>query len=294
MSGGVKVKASREPPSSGIPLPRSLLTFSPKADSRHRASDLPRASTQTPRHTPTHTPSHTPTHSPLLLPRSSGIPGPSSMDSLGDASLKSQLFQRTGALPGVQGSRSACNSPLTQRRIPLPKSKDTFDLVTPDLAYTPTQFLCHANRNRNTFTNNNQSLGASNLGPSLQLRRGGSSNILSQTTSEGIQGREEEFTEHHPAQSTMMKNSNLCSSVPQRSFEDAIRGRSDSTNQSDEEMETPEDSSPDSIPGPLPMPPITFTMPVISKMSVKQDQGLEQETHAHRVNMAAVAPFSYR
>ncbi|XP_026223820.1 neuron navigator 1-like isoform X3 [Anabas testudineus] len=294
MSGGVNVKAPRGPPSSGIPLPRSLLTFSPKAHSRHQANDLPRASTQTPRHTPTHTPTHTPVQSPSLLPRSSGIPGPSSMDRLRDASLKSQLFQRTGALPVSQVSRSACNSPLTQRRTTPRQSKDTLDLVTPALTHTPTQILHHSNRNRNTITNNNQSWGASNPCPPLQFRKGGSSSILSQEISEGIQGREEEFTENHPAKSAILNNSNL-SSLPERSCEDAIRGHSDSTSQSDEEMGTPEDSSPASTPGPLPMPPITFTVPGISKMAGHQkNQSLENDAHTHRVNMAAVAPFSYR
>lgn len=67
-------------------------------------------------------------------------------------------------------------------------------------------------------------------------------------------------------------------------------------------METPEDSSLASSPAllPLPLPPITFPLPVMSKMAADtQDENLEKEevfteTHAPRVNMATVAPFSYR
>ncbi|XP_059188923.1 neuron navigator 1-like isoform X1 [Centropristis striata] len=290
MSGGVNVKsAPRAPPSSGIPLPHSLLPSSPKADTRRRASDLPRPSTHTPKHTPTHTPTHSPRNSPLLCPRGSGIPGPSSRDLKRDAGLKSQLFQRTGALPSPQVSRSAYSSPLIQRRVPSPHSKDTLDLGKPA---TPSQFLHDGNRNRNTFTNKNQT---SNLRPPLQFRRGDNSN-----TSEVMPQREEEPPENHPAQTAMSTNGNLRPSLAQTSYEHAIRGRSDSTSQSDEEMGTPEDSSPASSPFLLPLPPISFTMPVKSKAAFDMlDQSLDKEaasteTHTPRVNMATVAPFSYR
>ncbi|XP_026188120.1 neuron navigator 1 isoform X3 [Mastacembelus armatus] len=289
MSGGVNVKsAPRGPPSSGIPLPRSLLPSSPKADPRCRASDLPRVSTP---------PKHTPTHSPSLCPRSSSIPGLSSKDLLRDACLKTQFFQRIGALPAPQVSRSACNSPLTQRRVPPPPhSKDTMELIKPALAHTPTQFPHDGNRNRNAFANNNQTWGASNLRPTLQFRTGNNSNTLSPAANAPTPGREEEPPENHPARCTMLINSNLSSSLAQTSCKDIIRGHSDSTSQSDEEMDTPEDSSPASTPGPLPMPPISFTLPDTSKI---QDRGLDKEapsaeTHTPRANMATVAPFSYR
>ncbi|XP_056240193.1 neuron navigator 1-like isoform X4 [Seriola aureovittata] len=299
MSGGVNVKsAPRGPPSSGIPLPRNLLPSSPKTDPHRRASDLPRPLILTPKHTPTHTPTQTPTHSPSLRPKSSNIPGPSSRDLLRDASLKSNLFHRTGALPAPQVSRSAYSSPLTQRRVPPPHSKDTLDLGKPALAHTPTQLPNDGNRNRNTFTNKNETWGASNLRPPHQFRRGDNSNVV--TTSEVIPGREEERPENQPAQSSMLNNGNLRPSLTQTSYEHAVRGRSNSMSQSDEEMATPEDSSLASSPGPLPLPPITFTLPVMSKVAVDaQDQNPEKEaafteTHTPRVNMATVAPFSYR
>lgn len=281
--------APRAPPSSGIPLPHSLLPSSPKADTRRRPSDLPRPSTQTPKHTPTHTPTHTPRHSPLLFPRGSSIPGPSSRDQKRDTSLKGQLFQRVGALPSPQVSRSAYSSPLTQRRVPPPPhSKDTLDLGKPAASHFPSQFSHDGNRNRNTLANKNQAWGSSsNLRPPLQFRRGDNSNTVTQATSEA---------ENHPAQSTMSNNGNLRPSLAQTSYEHAIRGRSDSTSQSDEEMGTPEDSSPASSPCPLPLPPITFTMPVMSKAAdnMLDEEAASTETHTPRVNMATVAPFSYR
>ncbi|XP_076598272.1 neuron navigator 1 isoform X3 [Chaetodon auriga] len=294
MSGGVNVKAApRAPPSSGIPLPHSMLPSSPKADTRRRTSDLPRPSTQTPKHTPT----HTPTHSPSLCPRSSSIPGPSSRDPTRDPSLKGQLFKRTGALPAPQVSRSAYSSPLTQRRMPPPHSKDTLDLGKPAPPHVPSH---DGNRNRNTFINKNQTWGTSNLRPPLQFRRGDNSNTVSQATREVVPQGEEEPPGNHPDQSTMLNNSNLCPSLAPTNYKHAFRGCSGSTSQSDEEMGTPEDSSPASSPGPLPLPPISFTMPVMSKVAVDmQDQSLDKEaafTEAHtpRVNMATVAPFSYR
>lgn len=290
MSGGVNVKTSRGPPSSGIPLPRSLLPSSPKADPRRHASDLPRASTQTPKHTPT----HTPVHSPLLFPRCSGIPGHSSRDLLRDARLKSQLFQRTGALPASQVSRSAGSSPLTQRRIPHtpPHAKDNVDPRKPALSQP--QILHHSNHNRNTF-NNNPAWGSSNLRPPALFRRADNctDNTLSKT-----QG-EVELPQNNPSQSTMLNNSNLYSSLTQTSYKQAMRAHSGSTSQSDEDMGDPEDSSPVSTPGPLPLPPIIFPMPIMSKMAVLQNQSLVKEalsTEAHttKVNMAAVAPFSFK
>ncbi|XP_036959185.1 neuron navigator 1-like isoform X4 [Acanthopagrus latus] len=293
MSGGVNVKSvPRGPSSSGIPLPHSLLPSSPKVDTRRRAGDLPRPSTQTPKHTPT----NTPTHSPSLCPRSSSIPGPPSRDSTKDPGLKSQLFKRTGALPAPQVSRSAYSSPLTQRRVPPPHSKDTLDLGRPTLPTVTSQFPHDGNHNRNTLTNKNQAWGASNLRPSLQFRRGDNSNTVAEATREVMPQREEES---HPTQSAMSNNSNLHPSSALMSYRHAIRGHCDSTSQSDEEMETPEDSSPASSPGILPLPPISFSVPVISKAAVNTlDQSYKEaasiETHSSRVNMATVAPFSYR
>ncbi|KAK1898174.1 AT hook-containing protein attf-4 [Dissostichus eleginoides] len=297
MSGGVNVKsAPRAPPTSGIPLPHSLLPSSPKADTRRRAGDLPRPSTQTPKHTPTHTPTHTPRHSPLLCPRSSGIPGPSSRDPKRDTSLKSQLFQRVGALPAPQGSRSAYNSPLTERRTPPQHSKDTLDLGKLAPPLIPSQFPHDGNRNRNTpLPNKNQTWGTSNLRPPLQFRRADNSN--SQATGGVTPQREADAPENRPAQSN---NGNLQPSLDLTSYEQAIRVHSDSTSQSDEEMGTPEDGSPACSPCPLPLPPITFTMPIMSKTAVQmldqhlQEEAASTETHTPKVNMATVAPFSYR
>ncbi|XP_041656193.1 neuron navigator 1-like isoform X2 [Cheilinus undulatus] len=297
MSGGVNVKsAPRAPTSSGIPLPHSLLPSSPKADTRRRACDLPRPSTQTPKHTPTHTPTHTPLHSPSLSRRSSSIPGPVSRDSTRDSGLKSQLFKRTGALPAPQVSRSAYSSPLNQRRGLPPHSKDTLDLAKAS-PHVLSQLPHDGNHNRNTFTNKNQPLGSgnSNLRPPLQFRRGGNSNSVSMVTSEVVSKTEEE---NQQIQTTRSTNSNLA----QTSYHPAVRGHCDSTSQSDEEMGTPEDSSPASSPGPLPLPPLTFTMPEKSKIAVNvQDHidSLEEEeesteTLTPKVNMATVAPFSYR
>lgn len=295
MSGGVNVKsAPRAPALSGIPLPHSLLPSSPKAETRRRPSDLPRPSTQTPKYTPT----HTPTDSPSLCLRSSSIPGPSTQDPTRNPGLKSQLFKWTRVLPAPQVSRSAYSSPITQRRVPLPHSKDTLDLVKPQ--HLPSQFLHDGDRNRNTFTNKNQTCRTSKPHPPLQFRRGVNSNTVCHATSEVMSQREEEVPETPPAQSPTLNNSNLCPSLAQTSYKDAISGCSDSTSQSDEEMGTPEDNSPASSPCPMPLPPIVFTVPVMSKVAVDMlDQSLNKEatsteTQAPRINMATVAPFSYR
>nr|XP_019951487.1 PREDICTED: uncharacterized protein LOC109635034 [Paralichthys olivaceus] len=292
MSGGVNVKsAPRGPPSSGIPLPRSLLPSSPKADPRHRASDLPRPSSQTPKYTPT----HTPTQSPSLCPRNSSIPGPSSRDMLKDANLKSQLFQRTGNRTSPLVSRSAYSSPLTQRRPPPPHSKDTLDLGKPALPQTSTQLPHNGNHNRNSFSNKNQAWGASNLCPRQQFSTG--DNYNSKTATETMP-RGENPPENQSAHSTMLNNGNLRPPLTQTSYEHAIKCRSNSMSQSDEEMGTSEDSSPASSPGPLPLPPIMFTLPGTLKKDVDtQEQNLDKDaasTETPRVNMATVAPFSYR
>ncbi|KAM4563273.1 neuron navigator 1 isoform 2-T3 [Odontesthes bonariensis] len=284
MSGGVNVKsASRGTSSSGIP--RSLPPSSPKTDPRRPANDLRKPLSHTPKQTPT----HTPTHSPLLCPRNSSIPGPSSRDHLRDTGLKGHLFQRTGALPVPLVSRSAYSSPLTERRVPPPHSKDTLDLGKPAPTHIPSQFPHDGNRNRNTFTNKNQ---ASNLRPPLHFRRGDNSNTAAQEASDGIRASGGEPPVNHLPHSTIMNNGN----VVQSSYKHAIRGHSDSTSQSDEEMGTPEDSSPASSPDPLPLPLFTFSMAAMSTVS-RQDHNVHKEAaepHIPRVNMATVAPFSHR
>ncbi|XP_074538161.1 neuron navigator 1 isoform X3 [Halichoeres trimaculatus] len=298
MSGGVNVKsAPRALTSTGIPLPRSLLPSSPKADTHRRTTDLPKPSSRTPKHTPTHTPTHTPLHSPLLCPRSSSIPGPLSRDS----GLKSQLFKRTGALPTPQVSRSAYSSPSNQRRVLPAYSKDTLDLAKPS-PHVSSQLTCDGNHNSNTFANKNHSLGASNsnLRPSSQLRRRSDNSNVCVETCQALSQREEEPPENQTPKSTRLNNSHLHPCVTETRYQRANRGLCDSTSQSDEEMGTPEDSSPASSPVPLPLPLINFTMPLKSKVAVSmQDHSPDEETTSTetitpRVNMATVAPFSYR
>ncbi|XP_041860406.1 neuron navigator 1-like isoform X2 [Melanotaenia boesemani] len=293
MSGGVNLKsAPRGTSSSGIPLPRNLLPTSPKTGRPRQASDLHKPLTLTPKPTPTHTPSH----SPVLCPRNSSIPGPSSKGLVRDTSLKGQFFQRTGALPVPQVSRSAYSSPMTQRRLPPPHSKDTLDLRKATAAYIPSQFPHNGNYNRSTFTNKNQAWGASNLHPPPHFRRGGNSNTVAQEANDSIPTRAGRPPENHLPQSPTVNNSNIYPTVLQSSYENAIRTHNDSASQSDEDMGTPEDSSPASSPDPPPLPFIAFTTPVIASIKT-QDQNLHKEGAdmcIPRVNMATVAPFSYR
>ncbi|XP_040050420.2 neuron navigator 1 isoform X3 [Gasterosteus aculeatus] len=296
MSGGVNVKSPlRAPLSSGIPLPHSLLPSSPKADTRRRAGDLPRPSTHASRQTPTRSPTHTPRHSPSLCPRSSSVAGRSSADPRRDSGLRSPLLQRMGALPVPPGSRSAYSSPLTQRKVPQPYSKDTLDLGRPNTSHIPSQHPHDGNHNRNTPANNNQTCGTSNLRPPLQFRRRDNS-----CSSELMAQREKEPPDYPPAQSPTSNNVFLRPSLDRMGNEHAIRVRGDSASQSDEEMGSPEDSSPASSPCPLLPPPITFNMPMMSEIAVDTlDRSLDKEaasaaTHTPRVNMATVAPFSYR
>lgn len=283
MSGGINVKsAPRAPASSGIPLPHSLLTSSPKAEARRRGSELPRPTSQTPKHTPT----HTPTHSPSLSPRRTSIPGPRAQNLTRDAPPKGHLFKRTGALPAPQVSRSAYSSPLTQRRLLPPHSKDTLDLGKTPLA--PSYFPHDGNCNRNTFTNKNQTCDTSNLRPPpLLFRRAENSNASEDVSQRGA-------PENHPVP---LNNSNLRPLPVQNSYSDATRGQSESASQSDEEMDSPEDSSPISSPGVVPLPPIVFTLPKMAVSTLDESTVKEAactETHSPKVNMATVAPFSYR
>nr|XP_054601924.1 neuron navigator 1 isoform X7 [Nothobranchius furzeri] len=275
MSGGVNVKsAPLGSSSSGIPVPLSLLPSSPKAAPRLWAHDHPRPSTRTLKHTPT----HTPTHSPLLHPRS--IPGPSSRENLRDAAQRNQLFQRTGAGRVPQVSRSEYSSPLTRRREPPPPhSKDTLDLGKPSASHIHSQF--DGNCNRNTIANNNQAWGASNLRPNLHFRREGDSNNTVHEVSQVTPTRVSP-PENLLLATSMVNNGNVCPSAAPLGRKHNIKGRSGSTSQSDEEMGTPEDSSTVSSPDPL----NKFTMPALPTA--------DAQNPIPRVNMATVAPFSYR
>lgn len=282
MSGGTEVKSvSRPPAMSGIPVPHSLLPSSPKPDTRRRASDLPKPATQTHKYA-----QQTPMHSSSLCLRSSSILGPPPRDIMRDPSQKNLLHQRTGALPAPRVSRSAYSSPLVQRRVPLPHSKDTLDLGKLVLLNDPTH-----DTNRNTLINKNQACRLSPRQP-LQFKRGENSNASRHTLREEAPQREKETLP------TVPNNSNL--PQPALARKDAIKSRSDSTSQSDEDMGTPEGNSPALSPCPLPLPPVTFTATLMSKIAADvRDQSIEKEdlspeTHAPRVNMATVAPFSYR
>lgn len=284
MSGGTDVKsASRPPAMSGIPLPSS-----PKPDTRRRARDLPKATMQTQKYA-----QQTPIHSSSLCLRSSSISGLPPQNSMRDASPKSPLHQRTGALPAPRVSRSAYSSPLTQRKAPLAHSKDTLDLGKLVLLNVPS----HDN-NKNTVINKNQACRFSHRRQPLQFKRGENSNAACRTFREDVPQREKEALGKHQTQSTAVNNSNL--SRPALAHKDAIKSRSGSTSQSDEDMGTPEGSSPALSPGPVPLLPVTFTAAVTSKIAADVlDQSIEKEdssseTHTPRINMATVAPFSYR
>ncbi|XP_023812375.1 neuron navigator 1 isoform X7 [Oryzias latipes] len=280
MNGVVHVKTVPcKPSSSGIPLPNSLLPSSPKSDPRHRTCNLPKPSTHTPRHTPTHTPSQ----SPLLCPRNSRNSGLSSRPHPRSSAQKSQLFQRKGALPVSQVSRSAYSSPLTHRRVP-PHSKDTLDLGNPMPAYVPSEFLHDGNCNTSDLINKNQTLGANMLPLPLHLKR--ENNFIPPVQEMKVKHAQ---AKHLPWSSTA-NNGNIQSSVSKP--RQAIRGCSDSSSQSDEEMESPEDCSPLSLPDPLIMCTVPLTSSVHSPDHNLQRE--EAEAQGARVNMATVAPFSFR
>lgn len=283
MSGGVNVKsAPRGPSTSGIPLPRSLVNISPKTSPCPQACNLPRSSIQTPKHTPT----HTPTHSPSLHQRNSSIPGHSSREYLKDGGLKNNLFHRTHV------SRSAYSSPVVQRKVPLPHSKDTLDLQKAVSAPISSQLVHDGNHNRSTIVNKNQ---ANNLHPPFCFRRDESSNTT-QEMHPYTSARRGNPPRKEATESSIVKNGNSHANPAQLGCKHTFRGPSGSTSQSDEEMGTPDDSSSASSPDPLPLPLITFAIPVTSSV-YEQDHNLTKdsiETHITRGNMAAVAPFSYR
>ncbi|XP_068610075.1 neuron navigator 1-like [Brachionichthys hirsutus] len=296
MSGGVNLKsAPRAPPSSGIPLPHSLLPSPSKAGAHRRAGDLPRPS----KHTPRHTPSQTPTHSPSAFRRCPSIPKSSSNAPASEPCLKGQLFKRRVGIPAPQVSRSAYSSPLNQRRELPPHSKDTLDLRKATPPHVRSQLPHDGNRNSSTISNNNQAWRNSNLHSTGQFRRGHSPKPASHATAEVAPQREEESPANRPAHSGTGSNRNLHSCVTKTSHKRCFSSRSGSTSQSDEEMGTPEDS-PAPSPGPLPLPLIRLTMSLMSNMAVKrQDHILDKESasteaHTPAVNMATVAPFRYR
>nr|XP_061835727.1 uncharacterized protein LOC133618913 [Nerophis lumbriciformis] len=289
MSGGINVRSTRQPPPpSGIPLPRTLLPTSPKRDRHHRTSDIPRALT----HSPKHTPRHTPTQSPSLCPRRASLRKSSHRDLQTDTGLKSPLH-RTGDINAHQISSSAYNSPLIQRRVPPPQSKDTLDLVKP--THPRIDVSLDSNCNRNPCTNRNQSLTTSNLRLPLQFRRVDhfSSNVLSYV----VPVREEEAPKIDTDESN---NGNIYEPHTQNCDQPTISGPCDSTTQSDEEMGTPEEPSGASSTSLPLLPPGMLAMPLMSKRPVGMlDEGLQNEPETSeiqgpRVNMAAVAPFSFR
>ncbi|XP_061760513.1 neuron navigator 1-like isoform X2 [Nerophis ophidion] len=287
MSGGINVRST--PPPSGIPLRRTLLPPSPKRDRHHRTSDIPRALTNSPKHTPI----HTPTQSPSLCPRKASLRKFCHRDLEKNTGLKSPLLHRTGDINVHQISSSAHNSPLTQRRVPPPQSKDTLDLVKP--IHPRVDVLLDSNCNRNPCTNRNQSLATSNLRLPLQFRRVDhfSSNVLSYV----VPLREEEAPK---IDTDEPNNGNIYEPHTQNCDQPAISGPCDSTTQSDEEMGTPEEPSGASSTSLPILPPGMPAMPLMSKQPVGMlDQGLQNEPETSeiqgpRVNMAAVAPFSFR
>lgn len=280
MSGGTDVKSvSRPPAMSGIPVPHSLLPSSPKPDSRHRVRDLPKPTTQTHKYAP-----QTPVHSSSLCLRSSSISGLLPQDNIRDSSQKIPSHQRTRALPAPRLSRSAYSSPLTQRKAPPPHSKDTLDLGKLVLLNAPFH-----DSNRNTLINKNQTCRFSHP---LKVKRGEDSNAACHTSKEETPPRENEALGSHPALDNPSR--------PPRARKDAGKSRGDSSSQSDEDMGTPEGNSPALSPGPVPPPPITFAATVMAKIAADVlDQSREKldastETHTPRINMATVAPYSYR
>nr|XP_057939829.1 neuron navigator 1-like isoform X2 [Doryrhamphus excisus] len=262
MSGEVNVRSAlHPPPQSGIPLPRTLLTASPKRDRHHRTGDLPRTST--------HSSKHIPTTSPSCCPWNTSLHKPPCGDLVADVGLKPPLPHYTDAR---QMSSSAYNSPLTHRRVSPPHSKDPPDLGKP----TNRDFSLDGNCNRNPCTNTNQAWSTSNLRSPLQFRRPDSSRS-------------------EPPKTEPFKSSNgnmylpLAQSTPQRT----IRGLNDSTVQSDEEMETPEEPSQASSTSLPLLPPGMLAMPVMCiRPEGLQKESESSETQSPRVNM--VAPFSFR
>ncbi|KAM9785796.1 neuron navigator 1-like [Neosynchiropus ocellatus] len=169
--------------------------------------------------------------------------------------LKARVLHRSGGLPVLQTSRSAYSSPITPRRVPSPHSKDTLDLRRPSNSQT-----CDGNHNTRALTNKNQAWRASNLRPPTQLRRG-----------DTVQRPQKD----PDPQLAQVDNSNLF--LPHANTAAVDRSHSGSNSQSDEEMGTPDCSPPCS----------PYTHSSANHMTSK-------EPHTPRVNMATVAPFSFK
>ncbi|XP_049611124.1 neuron navigator 1 isoform X4 [Syngnathus scovelli] len=256
MSGGVNVRSTlRTHPTSGIP--RASLPTSHKTE---RTSNLPRSSTPTSKRKIT----HTPTQSPLLCPRSS------SKSSRRDAGLKPPLLHQ----PGGRNSSLSYNSPLTQRRVPPPHS--ILDRGKPTQIHT--DFSLDGNCNRNECTNGNQT---TSLRPPLHFSRGEHS--APGVSNDVVPGKEQEPPKMDPARSCISNNENVYRA--QTIHQEPVRGLGDCAAQSDEEMGTPEDSSPASSSSLPLLPPA---------MPVSLDTLQEPAPSETRVTMAAVAPFSFR
>ncbi|XP_061645828.1 neuron navigator 1-like isoform X3 [Phyllopteryx taeniolatus] len=280
MSGGVKVASTLRPPApSGIPLPRSPLPASQKADRHQRTPTSKR------------TPTHTPAQSPLLCPRSSGLHKSSGRDVPSNAGPKPPPVCQPG-LRARRTSSSACNSPLTQRRVPPPHSKETLDPEKP--TQIDADFSLDGNCNRNPCTNTNQTWGTSNLRPSLQLRRGEHS--TSRVIHDVVPRKAEEAPKIHPAQSSIANNGNVYQPPAPIRHREAIGALSDCGAPSDEEMGTPEDSSPPSSSSLPLLPPGMLALSATRRPPHRglQTEPARVETRAPRVNMATVAPFSFR
>ncbi|XP_077580628.1 neuron navigator 1 [Stigmatopora nigra] len=291
MSGDVKVRSTIRPPApSGIPLPRAPLSPSQNMDRHQRTSDLPRVLKPTSKRT------HTPTQSPLLCPRSSSL-RKSSCGRVMSANigLKPSLIHHPGAPPASQTSSLACNSPLTKHRVPLPQCNDTMDLVKPTPNFT--DFSLDGNCNRNPSTNMNQTFGTTNLRPPLQFRRREQS--TSRVIDDAMLGNEE-APNIHSAQFSLANNENINSPSSQTSHQQAFSNLCDFATQSDEEMRTPEEPSPASSTSLPLLPPGMLAMPAMNKPDLNelhhdlQKKATSLESESPRVNMAAVAPFSFR
>ncbi|XP_051914602.1 neuron navigator 1 isoform X6 [Hippocampus zosterae] len=279
MSGGVNVRSTlQHPPPSGIPLPRTSLPVSHKTDKHQRISELPRALMPTSRRTA----SHTPTQSPLLCPRNSRLPKSSGRDIPTNIGLKPPLVHQPDGQHACQTSSLAYNSPLTQRRVPLPHSKDSLDLGKP--TQIQTHFSLDGNCNRNLCTNQNQTWGPTSRRPPLQFSRGEHS--TSRVINDAVPGSGEDGNNYQPPAQTIYQDS--VNGV-------SVSGVGDCAAQSDEEMGTPEDSSPASSSSLPLLPPGMPAMPATCKRSLEtQKEPATSETQAPRVNMVAVAPFSFR
>ncbi|XP_037129681.1 neuron navigator 1-like isoform X3 [Syngnathus acus] len=263
MSGGVNVRSTlRNHPTSGIP--RASLPTSHKTEG---SSNLPRSSTPTSKRKIT----HTPTQSPLLCPRSASKS--SRRDVPTNAGLKPPLLHQAGG----RNSSSSYNSPLTQRRVPPPH---ILDRGKPTQIHT--DFSLDGNCNRNEGSNGNQT---TSLRPPLQFSRGERS--APGELNDVVPGKEQEPPKMDPARSCISKNGNVYQAPTRAIHQEPVRGLSDSAAQSDEEMGTPEDSSPASSSSLPLLPP---AMPV----SLDTPDPKEPAPSETRVNMAAVAPFSFR